>query len=748
VPPHRKLSKATVIAAVWGVLLIPLAVFALDMPAILSDAVSFAEQITITVLRTVGVSPSELAQLQEQVDINVLHTYQVPQGDGAAVGDQVAINVFRTYQAPEADVASVSDQVVVSLILSATSTTLSSNTNPSSYGALVTLTASVTASGGNPGTGAGTVDFKEGSSIICAAVPLSGNQATCSTGLPAGNHAFTAAYSGTARYAASSGGLLQQVSPASLTITASDATKVYGDPNPPFAVQYDGFVNGEMASVLSGSLSIAAPAATSRVGTYTGQLVPSGLTSANYAITYVNGTLTITPAPITVTVNDATRYYGQSNPSFSVTVGALVNGDSATSLGTPAFSTLATRTSPVGDYSVSASGLGNPNYTIRYVSGTLHIAPAPTATTLASAPNPVFIGTPVTLTATVTSTVPAGVNPGGSGTVSFKRGAITLATVALNSSGHASASITTLPVGHDTLSAVYSGDTNYLSSASPVLIQVVKGNTIVFSSNRDGNIEIYAIAMSSGSQTRLTNNAAIDTMPAYAPDGTRIAFTSTRSGTPQIWLMNADGSNLRQLTTDPGVTGTPAWSPDGTRLVYTSTRSGSLQLWIVGTTGPYPATNQQQLTPNALALANTTPSWSSNGLIAFTSIHGGLPQIWVINANGASPATRLSTDSAIDTTPAWSPDSSRIAFSSTMQGAPAIYVMDANGGNVSRITANGLAIDSTPSWSPDGTMITFTSTLGGVLEIYQVRADGTGQTQITSGPAFNAGPAWCCTQAP
>ena len=77
-----------------------------------------------------------------------------------------------------------------------------------------------------------------------------------------------------------------------LSIVASDAAKLQGDPLPPFSATYAGFAPGEGASVLSGTLAIATPAtAGSAPGSYV--ITPSGQASPNYAITFVNGSLTV-----------------------------------------------------------------------------------------------------------------------------------------------------------------------------------------------------------------------------------------------------------------------------------------------------------------------------------------------------------------------------------------------------------------------------------------------------------------------
>ncbi|MBI3853347.1 MAG: MBG-2 domain-containing protein, partial [Verrucomicrobia bacterium] len=85
------------------------------------------------------------------------------------------------------------------------------------------------------------------------------------------------------------------VNPAVLVIRGKDASRAYGMTNPVFSVSYTGFVNGEDSNALGGVLVIDSPASTNSVaGTY--PIIPSGLTSTNYAITFSNGILTVIPA--------------------------------------------------------------------------------------------------------------------------------------------------------------------------------------------------------------------------------------------------------------------------------------------------------------------------------------------------------------------------------------------------------------------------------------------------------------------
>jgi autotransporter-associated beta strand protein len=190
--------------------------------------------------------------------------------------------------------AAGSHAVVLSAIAYVTATTLTPAPNPSTYGQAVTFTASVQTVSAGAGTPSGTVTFLEGNNVLAGAVPLDGNDLAAFTiaTLPAGAHTIMAQYSGGTAFAASSGSTGQAVNPAPLTVTANDQTKITGEVNPPLTVSYSGFVLGEGPGVLGGTLTFSTPATTgSPPGTYA--ITPGGLTSGNYAITFVSGTLTV-----------------------------------------------------------------------------------------------------------------------------------------------------------------------------------------------------------------------------------------------------------------------------------------------------------------------------------------------------------------------------------------------------------------------------------------------------------------------
>lgn len=98
---------------------------------------------------------------------------------------------------------------------------------------------------------------------------------------------------------------------------------------------------------------------------------------------------------------------------------------------------------------------------------------------------------------------------------------------------------------------------------------------LAFTSDQNGNSEIYVMHADGSGMTNLTNNPAQDSNPVWSPDGKRIAFESDRDGSRQIYLMNADGSDLIQLTHDGTDHFLPMnihgesnpWTSDGKRLL-------------------------------------------------------------------------------------------------------------------------------------------------------------------------------------
>jgi predicted outer membrane repeat protein len=256
-----------------------------------------------------------------------------------------------------------------------TATALVGSVGTSAYGWSVTFTATVT-SGGSPVT-VGSVTFTDGTATLGTVDLDADGQAALSTdslSVSGSPHTLTATFNPGMDYLASSGTTGLTVTPALTTITADDQARAYGSANPALTVQYAGFVLGQNPSVLRGTLTVSTTATqSSEVGTY--PITASGLTSGNYQISYVAGTLTVTPAALTITADDKTKVAGNPVPTLTASYAGFVNGDTPDSLTTPV--SLSTYTGETaGTYPIDPSGASSSNYTISYVHGTLTVTPA------------------------------------------------------------------------------------------------------------------------------------------------------------------------------------------------------------------------------------------------------------------------------------------------------------------------------------------------------------------------------------
>ena len=159
------------------------------------------------------------------------------------------------------------------------------------------------------------------------------------------------------------------VTPAA-TLTAKSYTRKYGDENPTFEFTADkGGYTGTPKITCSATKN-------SPVGTY--PIVITQGTVDNSYVTYQNGTLTIEKAPLTVTAQSAMMRQGTQLPTFSAQYNGFKNNETESVLTSqPKFSTTATATSPMGDYTITVSGVAAQNYEPKYVNGTLTIVGQP-----------------------------------------------------------------------------------------------------------------------------------------------------------------------------------------------------------------------------------------------------------------------------------------------------------------------------------------------------------------------------------
>jgi uncharacterized delta-60 repeat protein len=421
--------------------------------------------------------------------------------------------VIQASQAGNATFAAASP-VDESFIVTPARLTITANNTTKLYGAaLPALTASYS----------GFVNGDTPASL--ASLPIIGTTASATSHV--GSYTITASGAFSPNYTIGYVSGTLSVTPAALTITADNKTKIYGAALPTLTASYNGWINGDTLASLSAlpSLSTTASAA-SHVGSYA--ITASGAVSGDYAISYVFGSLSVTPAALAITANDTIKVYGASVPALSATYRGFVNGDSAASLTTPpTLNTAATASSHVqtGGFVINASGASDPDYTISYLPGTLTITPAPLTITANKATKTYGAALPA-LTATYT------------GFVNGESAASLAALPVLATT--ASASSPVQPAGYPIIASGAS-DPDYSVSYQPGTLLVAPA-PLTITANNASMVEGAAVPPLSASYSGFVNGDSPASL-AVKPTVTTAATSRSPAGTYPIVVGGASSPN-------------------------------------------------------------------------------------------------------------------------------------------------------------------------------------------------------------
>ena len=194
------------------------------------------------------------------------------------------------------------------------------------------------------------------------------------------------------------------------------------------------------------------------------------------------------------------------------------------------------------------------------------------------------------------------------------------------------------------------------------------GDLIYFTSDRDGNMEIYSIDPDSGEELNISDKPEDEHSPVISPDGKWLAFLVGDENRTSIDVLNLDNRERFTVTKGTGRFVNPKWSSDSKRIVFLGIHpdKGS-RVYI---------TSVEQISPARLSDIEATRvgDWSSDGeAVVFSSEDSKRTGIHVRNPDGVN---QRQMTCAKDYGAVWSPDSRQLAFLSERDGNPDVYVMD------------------------------------------------------------------------
>jgi tol-pal system beta propeller repeat protein TolB len=279
--------------------------------------------------------------------------------------------------------------------------------------------------------------------------------------------------------------------------------------------------------------------------------------------------------------------------------------------------------------------------------------------------------------------------------------------------------------------------TKIVLSVSVILILAALGcsspaSSILFTSDRDGNLEIYSVNSNGENLTNLTNTQSHEFAPVVSPNRRLISFLSGEERNTTVEVMRIDGTERFTVTQATAEHSSQQWSPSNDRIAYVRDDGSNSNIYM-STIGEGPSALLTSISGHEVG------DWSGDGnSVAFTVVGGRDQGIYTRNPDGVNEFRVTETP---DYSPLWSPDSRKLAFLSTRDGNPEIYVMDADGGNLIRITETESS-EYDISWSPNGQSLLFVSERDGNPEIYTVTKEGARPTRLTFNTTVDNQPVW------
>jgi len=250
--------------------------------------------------------------------------------------------------------------------------------------------------------------------------------------------------------------------------------------------------------------------------------------------------------------------------------------------------------------------------------------------------------------------------------------------------------------------------------------------------------DIWIVDATTGVKRQLTGETIGDAaQPQWSPTGARIAYWGRQKGGQRdVWTIPASGGTPVAVTNDAAFDWNPVWAPDGKHLYFASDRGGQMNLWrvpIEEKTGKVTGPPESLTTPSPYA---QHLSFSRDGRRAVYVSQVGSKNILKAGFNPdlaelTGQPLAITKGFKYTSQPNLSPDGEWFVYSTQGEKQEDLFIIDKDGTGAPRQLTDDHFKDRHPRWSPDGNRIVFYSDRSGRYEAWTINRDGSGLQQMT-----------------